>query len=328
MLLSLQNRKSKSNSEGWVKFMQPVIYLVGPTASGKTGLSVALAKRFLGEIVSGDSMQIYRDMHIATAAPDLEEMNSVKHHLFEFLSPTESFSVSRFVDLAEKTIDDIHNRDRLPFVVGGTGLYISSLAEHVMFGEEPQDINLRQELYKKADTVGLPKLYEYLCKIDPKAAEKISPNDKKRILRAIEIFEISGQTKSERDYLSKQSGPIFNNFIIGLAYRDRELLYERINRRVDIMLERGLLSEAQKAYGRVEGTAAQAIGHKELFPYFAGEITLEEAVEHLKMQTRRYAKRQMTWFNKMENIHWIYMDEDNDPIKTASIWIEEFLNKK
>lgn len=305
--------------------MQPVIYLLGPTASGKTGLSVELATRFSGEILSGDSMQIYRDMHIASAAPDPEETGTVPHHLFEFLSPEESFSVARYVTLADEVIAGIHGRGNLPFVVGGTGLYLSSLSEHITFGEDPVDAGHRAALYQKADEVGLSALYEHLCKIDPDTAKKLSPNDKKRILRAIEIYEVSGQTKSERDAASRQGGPIYRNLLIGLAYRDRALLYNRINRRVDQMLERGLLSEAEAAFSRSASTAAQAIGHKEFFPYFAGIATLEAATERLKMQTRRYAKRQMTWFSKMEQVKWIYMDETDDPLAMASDWIEAFL---
>lgn len=304
---------------------KPVIYIMGPTASGKTKLSTELAKRFNGEILSGDSMQIYKGMHIASAAPDITEINGVPHHLFEFLSPDENFSVSQYAELADKVIADIHSRGNQPFVVGGTGLYLSALSQHIDFGNDNDDTNLRKQLYEKAERVGMEEMYSYLSEIDPKAAEKISPNDKKRILRAIEVYEISGITKSERDAASKVNGPIYKNLFICLSYKNREKLYERINKRVDIMLESGLLNEAEAAYGNVSGTAAQAIGHKELFSYFSGEKSLEEALEHLKMQTRRYAKRQITWFKKMENVFWIYMDEENDPLSVASDLITKFL---
>lgn len=306
-------------------FKKPVIYIMGPTASGKTGLSIQLAKRFSGEIVSGDSMQIYKGMHIASAAPDIAETGGVPHHLFEFLSPDENFSVSQYVQLADKVIAGIHSRGNQPFVVGGTGLYLSALSQHIDFGSDNDDANLRQQLYEKAERVGLEEMYSYLSEIDPLAAEKISPNDKKRILRAIEVYEISGITKSERDAASKVNGPIYENLFICLSYKNREKLYERINKRVDIMLEKGLLNEAKVAYGNVSGTAAQAIGHKELFSYFSGEKSLEEAVEHLKMQTRRYAKRQITWFKKMENVLWIYMDEENNPLSVAVDFVSKFL---
>lgn len=306
--------------------MQPVIYFLGPTASGKTGLSVELAARFSGEIVSGDSMQIYRDMHIASAAPDPEETQAVPHHLFEFLSPEEPFSVARYVKAADAAIADIHGRGNLPFVVGGTGLYLSALSQHIVFDEEPADTEHRRALYAQAEQIGLPALYQRLTEVDPATAQKVSPNDKKRILRALEIYETSGRTKSERDTHSKEGGPIYRNLLIGLRYRDRALLYDRINRRVDLMLERGLLDEAKAAFGRPTATAAQAIGHKEFFAFFSGDATIEEATERLKMQTRRYAKRQMTWFSKMEQVKWIYMDEDPDPVATATAWIEEFLN--
>lgn len=303
----------------------PVIYIVGPTASGKTGLSVEVAKHFGGEILSADSMQIYKGMHIASAAPDKAEKQDVPHHLFEFLDPAQSFSVSQYVKLADGVIADIISRNKLPFVVGGTGLYISALAEHIDFGEDEAKEGLRQAITERFEKEGAEAMYEYLRSIDPASAEKISVNDKKRIIRAIEIFETAGITKSSRDAESKRGGAIYDNLIIGLTYNDRDVLYDRINRRVDIMLQNGLLKEAESAYKNIGGTAAQAIGHKELFKYFENELTLEEAVEHLKMQTRRYAKRQLTWFRKTEGIRWIYMDEDPNPADTACKLIAEHI---
>ncbi len=305
--------------------MKPVIYIVGPTASGKTGLSIALAKRFGGEIISGDSMQIYKGMHIASAAPDEAEKDNVPHHLFEFLDASEDFSVAKYTELAGKVIDDIHKKSKLPFLVGGTGLYISSLSENLDFGIDNDDKSLRLKLEEQIASQGLETMYTYLKSIDPQSAEKISPNDKKRILRAIEVYKLSGVTMTQRIAQSKNKGAKYRNLFIGLTYNDRQLLYDRINKRVDIMVEKGLLDEARSAYGKIGGTAAQAIGHKELFPFFKGEMTLDEALEHLKMQTRRYAKRQMTWFRKNENINWIYMDEDVDPLLTAEKLIEEFI---
>jgi len=305
--------------------LKPVIYIIGPTASGKTGLSISLAKEFGGEIVSADSMQIYSGMHIASAAPDDDEKCGVAHHLFEFLSPQTNFSVSQYVEKADSVISDIHSRGALPFVVGGTGLYVSSLSEHIDFGDDDDNSSLREELYNDAENNGLDAMYQYLCKIDPEYALKISKNDKKRILRAIEVFKLSGKTMSERIAISKQNGPIYDNLFICLGYKNRELLYDRINKRVDVMLQNGLLEEAKNSFEKSLGTASQAIGHKELFEFFSGNKTLDEAVEHLKMQTRRYAKRQITWFKKMPNLNVIYMDEDNDALITASNIIKDFL---
>lgn len=306
---------------------KPVIYIVGPTASGKTAVSVQVAKHFGAEIISADSMQIYKNMHIASAAPNEDEKQGVPHHMFEFLNPNENFSVSQYVDMAKKIINDVHSRGNIPIVVGGTGLYVSSLSENVCFGDEEDKYSVRAALEERAEFEGLAELYEYLKLIDPTAAGKISPNDKKRILRAIEIFEISGKTKTERDALSKQNGSSYENLFIGLSYNDREILYNRINQRVDLMLENGLVDEAKAAYNTNLGTAAQAIGHKELFKYFGGEMSLEAATDHLKTQTRHYAKRQLTWFRKNENINWINMDEDENPANTIIGIISDFLNK-
>ena len=305
--------------------LKPVIYIIGPTASGKTGLSISLAKEFGGEIVSADSMQIYSGMHIASAAPDEEEKCGVSHHLFEFLNPQTNFSVSQYVEKADEVIANIHSKNALPFVVGGTGLYISSLSEHIDFGEDDDNSSLRESLYTDAEIKGLDAMYQYLCEIDPDYAQKISKNDKKRILRAIEVYKLSGKTMSERIAISKQNGPIYDNLFICLGYKNRELLYDRINKRVDLMLKNGLLEEAKNSFEKSLGTASQAIGHKELFEYFDGNKTLDDAVEHLKMQTRRYAKRQITWFKKMQNVHWIYMDDEEDAVKTASNIIKDFL---
>lgn len=304
---------------------KPVIYIVGPTASGKTSFSVELAEKFEGEIISGDSMQIYKGMHIASAAPDEIEKKGIPHHLFEFLEPSEKFSVSQYVKLADKVIGDIHSRGKIPFVVGGTGLYMSALSEHLDFGDDSPTDYIRKNLEKRAEEQGLDVLYRTLTEIDPEAAEKISPNDKKRILRAIEVYEISGKTKTQRDNDSKISGPVYDNLFIGLNYLNRETLYDRINRRVDIMLKNGLLDEARSALDKISGTAAQAIGHKELAPFLKGDMSLEDVTEHLKMQTRRYAKRQLTWFRKKEGINWIFMDEEKNPLDTAVNIINEFL---
>ena len=305
---------------------KPVIYIVGPTASGKTSFSIEIAKHFGGEIISGDSMQIYKSMHIASAAPDEVEKQGIPHHLFEFLNPDVKFSVCEYVKLANEKINEIHSKNKLPIVVGGTGLYISALADNLYFERETHTKGIRDELELQAEGKGLFELYEYLKSIDPKSAEKISANDKKRIIRAIEIYKTSGKTKSQVDEESKQVGVVYDNLFIGLNYADREILYKRINDRVDFMIKNGLINEAENAYKNISGTASQAIGHKEFFEYFRGNIDLNDAIEHLKMQTRRYAKRQLTWFRKNENINWFFMDEFKNPLELAYKLIEEFLN--
>ena len=305
---------------------KPVIYIVGPTASGKTSLSVEIAKRFNGEIISGDSMQIYKGMHVASAAPDEAEKEGVPHHLFEFLNPDQKFSVCEYVKLANKKIAEIHAKNKLPIIVGGTGLYISALADNLDFEYETKASEMREELELQIKENGLLELYEYLKIIDPKSAEKISANDKKRIVRAVEIYKISGKTKTQVDEESRKSGAIYSNLFLGLNYLNREILYKRINDRVDIMLENGLVDEARNAFYNISGTASQAIGHKEFFEYFNGNMELSEAVERLKMQTRRYAKRQLTWFRKNEKINWLYMDTEDNPLNLSIALIEKFLN--
>ena len=305
---------------------KPVIYIVGPTASGKTSFSIKIAKRFNGEIISGDSMQIYKGMHIASAAPDEEEKNGIPHHLFEFLDPDEKFSVYEYVKLAGEAIAEIHAKNKVPIVVGGTGLYISALAENLDFGNDGNVSEIRESLERQVEENGLLELYNYLKNIDPKAAEKISSNDKKRIIRAIEIYKISGKTKSQVDKESKLNGAVYDNLFIGLNYYNREILYKRINDRVDLMLENGLLDEAKRAYENISGTASQAIGHKEFFEFFNGTMEFESAVEHLKMQTRRYAKRQLTWFRKNESINWLFMDDNSNQLNLAFELIKNFLN--
>ena len=302
-----------------------VLAVVGPTASGKTWLGVELAKIYGGEVISADSMQIYKGMDIASAKPTEAEKQGIPHHLFEFLNPDVKFSVCEYVKLANSVIDDIHKRGKLPIVVGGTGLYVDALAQNLIFDSETSDLNIRKELEAEAEKEGLDKLYEYLKTIDYKSAQKISSSDKKRIIRAIEIYKISGKTKTECDELSKNAGAIYDNLFLGLNYADREVLYNRINKRVDIMLENGLIDEARNAFGNFSGTATQAIGHKELFKYFNGNMSIDEALEHLKMQTRRYAKRQLTWFRKNDNINWIFMDKEQNPIECAKRVINEFL---
>lgn len=302
---------------------QKIICVVGPTASGKTGLGIALAKRLNGEVISADSMQIYRDMHIASAAPDISETEGIPHHLVEFLPYGASFTVADYVKTARKKIAEIASRGKLPIIVGGTGLYINSLVNNVEFIEQETNLKLRERITEEFDRIGGEEMLERLRQIDPESADKLHANDKKRIIRAFEIYESTGNTKSFNDEQSIKNESPYDAVMIGITYRDREKLYERINLRVDIMLENGLLDEAKSAYDKnLGGGAVQAIGHKEFFDYFKGEVSIEEAIENLKRSTRRYAKRQLTWFNKDIRINWIYKDETEDAACVAMRFVK------
>lgn len=289
-----------------------VLAVVGPTASGKTKLSVELAKALNGEIVSADSMQIYKGMDIGTAKPTFEEMQGIPHHLMGFLDSKENFSVAIYVEMAHKIIADIHSKGKLPIVTGGTGLYVDSLLNSIKFFDNTSDDSIRDKYSKLLEEKGLDYLLEKLKKIDYETYEKLlEQRNAKRIIRALEFFEVTGKTISEQNRLSKQDSP-YNPIKIGLTCRDRQVLYDRINLRVDLMLKDGLLEEAEKVLNSdLSNTAEKAIGYKELIPYFKGESTLDECVEVLKMNTRRYAKRQLTWFRRDREINWIYIDEHN-----------------
>ena len=304
-----------------------VIFVVGPTASGKTDLGIKLAKEFKGEIVSADSMQIYKGIHIASAAPDMEERSGIPHHLIEFLDLSEQFSVADYVKKAREKIREIIGRGNTPIVVGGTGLYISALLENTEFVSVDTSEDLRKKLEDEFDSLGGEEMLKRLAEFDPQSAEVLNVGDKRRIVRCFEIFETTGRTKTQQNELSHLSHPEFESLVFGITYKDREKLYDRINRRVDIMLRKGLLGEAETTYeNRNNKGAFQAIGHKELYGYFEGVRSLEESAELLKQQTRRYAKRQLTWFRKNENIIWLYPDDDGDFFKTALILTKEFLN--
>lgn len=285
-----------------------VAVVVGPTASGKTSLSIELAKMLDGEIVSADSMQIYRDMDIATAKPTTEEMQGIRHHLIGFLDMGECFSVAAYKEMALEAISDILERGKLPIVVGGTGLYIDTLIKNTEFFDyEKSDI--REKLEKRAENEGVEALYSELATVDNEAAAKLHINDTKRIIRALEVYYSTGKTITEQCELSHRNESEFDFCVIGLTSEDRQYLYERINKRVDIMVEDGLVEEARHFFNSEYSlTAKQAIGYKELKPYFDGYISLSEALEKLKIETRRYAKRQLTWFRKNEKIHWLKID--------------------
>ena len=302
-----------------------VLAVVGPTASGKTKLSVELAKALNGEIVSADSMQIYKGMDIGTAKPTFEEMQGIPHHLMGFLDSKENFSVAIYVEMAHKIIADIHSKGKLPIVTGGTGLYVDSLLNSIKFFDNTSDDSIRDKYSKLLEEKGHDYLLEKLKKIDYETYEKLlEQRNAKRIIRALEFFEVTGKTISEQNRLSKQDSP-YNPIKIGLTCRDRQVLYDRINLRVDLMLKDGLLEEAEKVLNSdLSNTAEKAIGYKEIIPYFNGESTLDECVEVLKMNTRRYAKRQLTWFRRDQEINWIYIDEHNsfkDILNKALIFI-------
>ncbi len=287
--------------------------ILGPTASGKSKLAVELAKTLNGEIVSADSMQIYKDMDIATAKPTQAERLDVKHHLIDFLEPSDTFSVAEYTKLAHGAIEDISKRGKLPILAGGTGLYINSVLDDIKFIEQENNEAIRQNLTKREKSEGIEVLYQELKDIDPETAKRTNINNKKRILRALEIYLNTGITMSEQLEISKPKESRYEPIIIGLNFRDRENLYERINKRVDEMFDNGLLEEAQKIYKSDCGkTAVAAIGYKELFPYFKAECSLEKAIENIKQSTRRYAKRQITWFKRDNRINWIYVDDYSD----------------
>lgn len=288
----------------------PLIAVVGPTASGKTSLAVSLCKALNGEAVSCDSMQIYKGMDIATAKPTKEEMQGIVHHLMGFLEPDEGYSVAKYCEDAKLIIEDIRSRGKIPILVGGTGLYYSSLVDNIQFFPEETDFEYRDMLKLRAEKEGADILLEELKAVDPDAAASLDVGNLGRIIRALEIVHTTGKTKTEQNRLSRLKPSPFKLTAICLDARDRQLLYNRINKRVDLMLEAGLLEEAKEYFASNIGrTAAQAIGYKELQPYFHGEKSLEECIETLKMQTRRYAKRQLTWFRRDERIKFIYIDD-------------------
>lgn len=288
----------------------PLIAFVGPTASGKTSLAVEICKRYGAEAVSCDSMQIYKGMDIATAKPTVEEMQGIPHHLIGFVNPDEVFSVAKYCETAKDIIFDIHSRGKKAVLVGGTGLYYSSLVDNIEFLQEETDFEYREMLKKRAETYGAQSLLDELQKIDPDAASQLHINNLGRIIRALEIHHTTGKTKTNQNEESRNNPSPFVTAAICLDARNRQFLYDRINKRVDIMLENGLLEEAREFFESPLGrTARQAIGYKELNPYFCGEKTLDDCVENLKMQTRRYAKRQLTWFRRDERIKFLYIDD-------------------
>lgn len=290
-----------------------ILAVVGPTASGKSALALALAKEMGGEIISCDSMQIYRGMDVGTAKPTKEEQATVPHHLIDIASPDENYSCFSYLQEAKRAVDDLLSRAKLPIFCGGTGLYLDRFLSGGLDEETATDPALRARLEREADELGDKAMYERLLSIDPDAAHATHPNDRKRVLRALEIYESRGITKTELDAKTKEISSPYHATVIGLRYADRKLLYQRIERRVDEMIEGGLVEETKRLLDagvfEANPTAAQAIGYKELFPYLRGEESLQESVENLKKATRRYAKRQMTWFMAKPYVKWIEVDD-------------------
>ena len=283
-----------------------VIVICGPTASGKTALSIELAKKINGEIVSCDSMQIYEDMNIGTAKPTLEEMQGIEHYLIGYVSPEKRYSVADYKKDAKKAIKEIIEKGKNPIVVGGTGLYIDSLIYEIEYQDIKLDEEYRKKLEEEVQEKGLETLYEKAKQIDAKAIEKISPTDKKRILRVLEIYHATGKTKTEQEIESRKKEVEYDYKVFALNW-DREKLYERINKRVDIMFEQGLIQEVKNILNKYSKfpTAMQGLGYKEVVDYLNGIYTKEEMIEKIKMETRRYAKRQLTWFRKNKQTIWL-----------------------
>ena len=295
--------------------MKPIVYVIGgPTASGKSKLAVELAKKVNGEIISADSMQIYKEMNIGTAKVNKEEMQGVQHYLVDFVSPDERYSVSNFKKDAEKAIEKILEKGKTPIVVGGTGLYIDSLIYGIEFQNEEVDLEYREKLNKIADEKGLESLYKKAQEIDPEAMKKISINDRKRIIRVLEIYHKTGKTKTEQELQSRKNEVKYEYKVFAITM-DREKLYERIEKRVDSMIEQGLIEEVKELYnkyGENLTTAMQGLGYKEVVEYLEGSCTKEEMIEKIKKETRHYAKRQLTWFRKNKEIIWLDGEKSTD----------------
>ena len=298
-----------------------VIVICGPTASGKTALSIELAKKINGEIVSADSMQIYKDMDIGTAKPTKQEMGEIKHYLLDFVSPEDRYSVAQYKQDAKKAIKEIINKCKTPIIVGGTGLYVDSLIYEIEYNDIKLDDEYRKKLEKIAEEQGLEELYKKAVEIDPEAMKKISQNDKKRIMRVLEIYHSTGKTKTEQEKESRKN-PVEYDYRVFAINWDREILYQRINKRVDIMAEQGLIEEVKEILDKYDKfpTAMQGLGYKEVVDYLNGIYTKEEMIEKIKLETRRYAKRQLTWFRK--NKQTIWLDGTNDIQNNINIILE------
>lgn len=304
----------------------PLIVVAGPTASGKTGLAIDIANYVGGEIVSADSMQIYKYMNIGSAKPTQKERAKAVHHMIDFLEPDAEFSVADYTEMAHKVIADIYERKKIPIMAGGTGLYINSVVNDVTFGDMDTDYELRESLRKTAEEKGSEYLLHMLSEFDEVSAKRLHPNNLRRIIRAIEFYKITGKPISEHQEETKKTQSRYNPLMLCVNW-DREELYDRINRRVDMMMDEGLLDEVKRlmdmGYTK-DLNSMQGIGYKEVMDYFDGKASLEETVEIIKQSSRRYAKRQLTWFRRDERIH--YVSSEN-PFEEAKLLIDDFLRK-
>lgn len=291
--------------------MKPkVVVIVGPTASGKTAVSIELAKKINGEIISADSMQIYKYMDIGTAKPTLDEMQGIKHYMLDVVMPDETFNVAKYKKMAEDAIEEILKKGKVPIIVGGTGLYVNTLVDGIEFADVPGDEEYKNELIEKAYREGAMSIYKELEKVDSESAKKIDPNNIRRVARALEIYKVTGKTKTQLDIESRKEVK-YDYRLFGMEW-DRETLYNRIDLRVDKMIEAGLVNEVRNVTEKfkISNTAVQGLGYKEVIEYLNGNISYEEMIEKLKLETRHYAKRQLTWFRRDKRIKWIKPDEN------------------
>lgn len=311
---------------------QRAVAIIGPTASGKTALSIGLCQLFDGEVVGCDSMQIYKGMDIGTAKPSEEEKRGIPHHLIGFLDVEQPYSAADYAEDALGAVTDIHSRGKLAVFCGGTGMYLDSAESGRHASLAPSSFEHRERLQKIYELEGADRIHEMLQSVDPEAAAAIHKNNVKRVIRALEIYYASGVTKTEWDRRSLSYPKRLELIKIGLAFYDRALLYSRIDKRVDIMMESGLEAEARALYEKNNTgiTASQAIGYKELFEYFKGNCTREEAIDQIKTASRNYAKRQMTWFSRYDDVNWIYADKDGEVRDSKDILFEaeEYLKNK
>lgn len=312
------------------KNMKPLIILTGPTAVGKTALSIGLAKAVDGEIISADSMQVYRKMNIGTAKIEPEEMQGVRHHLIDILDPAEEFNVVLFKKYALRAMEDIYSRGKIPIIVGGTGFYIQALLYDIDFEENDNDMSYREKLQNLADTHGKIFLHDMLAEVDPESAEKIHENNVKRVIRALEFYKKTGMKISEHNETESQKKSPYN-FEYFVLNDDRQKLYDRIDRRIDIMLEAGLLDEVKllvsEGYSR-ELVSMQGLGYKEIIDYIQGRCTLDEAVYTLKRDTRHFAKRQITWFKREKHVTSVDKSEYDSESEILSFMLDRLREKE
>ena len=307
-----------------------ILVIVGPTASGKTRMAVELAQRHNGEVISADSMQIYRTMDIGTAKPTKEEMGGVPHHMIDVADPEEDFSVARYVEMAARCVDDVLARGKLPIVAGGTGLYIDSLLSGRTFASFSPDSALRGELERELEEKGGQAMLEALAQVDPEAAQRLHPNDHKRIIRALEVYRSTGKTITQHNRETQAIPPRYDALTIGLAFQDRQAMWRRIDQRVDEMVAAGLEDEVRRLLTSgisPKCTAMQAIGYKEFTQALSGEMTWQEAADVVKLRSRQYAKRQLTWFGRNPNTRWIRWDDPPDferGRRASTEYMEEF----